>query len=274
MSYRTSEGFDHRLNHPLPVSDKKSNKLLLRVIIMLFFIIIAVVIYLYSPFSKLTEIRIEGNELVEQNLILQATRVQIGDSFLKVNTRAIKETIEKLTVVKGAQVAFSFPNTLEIIVDEKQVVAYVLDGNHALLPLLEDGTILTVLRENVPNRPRPLVSSPLTETLQFQMADQLKDVPIDVMLALSEIYVNQTVKPYQVSIYTRNGYELRMMFDEMRDKLLLYEDIMEGLKYSEPDKGVINMFDAIWFMSYEEVIKEEIAKEETSKEEIDSEEIQ
>jgi cell division protein FtsQ len=254
MSYRPIDDYDAK-NEDLPLIEKRKGSLILQLFaILLFFVIIAVVIFLYSPYSKINDIHIEGLELTDNNLILQATRIEIGDSFLKVNTQAIKETIEKLNTVKNVQVNFLFPDTLKITLQEKKIVAYVYYENNTMLPLLEDGTTLHNSNNDLLDKQRPIVSSLLNDTSKYKLANQLKDIPDNIIFALSEFKIDEQGEI--VTIYTNDGNELRMLFDEVNEKLLLFKDIKYELQFQEQKKGIINMFDAIWFTTYEEILKD------------------
>ena len=254
MSYRPIEGYDNRTEVvPDKTSEKKGAKILPYITILLFFVILSLIVFLYSPYSKIQEINVQGIEMTEEELVLQATRIEIGDSFLKVNTSTIKETIEKLKTVQAVDVLFHFPNRLEILVEEKKIVLYILHSDGTLSPLLNDGTVLVMPQPFSPTKPRPIISNALSDTLKFRLASQLQEVPNDVILALSEIKVTEETNT--VSIYTIDGYELQMPFDQVRDKLVLYQDIIEDLKNQNQDKGVIYMFDAIWYTSYSDVLK-------------------
>ncbi|OEH84714.1 hypothetical protein BHU72_07710 [Desulfuribacillus stibiiarsenatis] len=250
MSYRPYEEYDGNPPRELLINSKPKKKWLLSLILLTFFLILAIVVFLYSPFSKINKINISETELVSEELILQATRVIPGDSFLKVNTGKIEETIVKLRPVKDVEATFIFPGVLEIKVVEKEVVGYIYQENHTLLPLLEDGTILTAQQSFV--RSRPLIGN-TNESNIYKIANQLKDIPIPVMISLSEISVKDSS---EVIVYTKDGYELHIPLNQLKDKLLLYKDIMEDLEHIENDEGVIYMSDAIWYISYEDFKKD------------------
>jgi len=254
MSYRPIDDYDGK-NEGLPLIENRKGPLILQLFtILLFFVIIAVVIFLYSPYSKINDIHIKGDELTDNNLILQATRIEIGDSFLKVNSQSIKETIEKLNTVKSVQVNFLFPDALEIILQEKKIVAYVYYEDNTMLPLLEDGTILQNSNNDLLDKQRPIVSSSINDSSKYKLANQLKDIPDNVIFILSEIHIDEQSEI--VTIYTNDGNELRMLFDEVNEKLVLFKDIKDELQFQEQQKGIVNMFDAIWFTTYEEILKD------------------
>lgn len=247
MSYRPFEDYDNKPEEDLDISKESRLKVRHFLTLLLFFIVIGVLIFFYSPYSKIQEISITGTELIERELVLQATRVELGDSFLKVNPKTIESTIKKLKAVKDAQVLFHFPNYLEIVIEEKQVVAYIYNQAD-IIPLLEDGTTLVTIGNDFPYRARPMLSSSIQEAHKFKIATQLQRVPREVLITLSEIHIQEDGRT--VHIYAKDGFELRMMLDEMDEKLSLYREIMDELAADHIEKGIVNMFEASWYISY------------------------
>ncbi|OEF96071.1 cell division protein FtsQ/DivIB [Desulfuribacillus alkaliarsenatis] len=252
MSYRPTEDYD-KIEEEVPLKHW-ANKFLHGIIVLLFFLVICVSIFLYSPYSKVQEITISGSDLVDEQLVMQATRIELGDSFLKVNTKKIKDTIEKLKPIKSVDVTFNFPNTIHIDIVEKRVVSFLYNSDNSLIPLLEDGTVLHNYNTPIPFRNRPIINSSIQESSRYNIANHLKDLPTEVLLRLSEITQDDGV----TVIYTRDGYELRMFSNEISDKLFIFRDIMDQLHFYGDSKGVVNMFDAIWYISYEDVINESL----------------
>jgi cell division septal protein FtsQ len=130
---------------PLKIQEKETKKSspVAKFMITLFFLSLLIILFLRSPFSKITQIEVTGNQLLSKQEILKQAKVTGGESFFRINSAEIKKRISQLPEVKSVEVSKFFPNQLKIKITEQQMIAYVRTSDQQLLPVLENGMLIT-----------------------------------------------------------------------------------------------------------------------------------
>ncbi|MDT3967717.1 FtsQ-type POTRA domain-containing protein, partial [Staphylococcus saprophyticus] len=107
----------------------------------LLFIIILILIYMFTPLSKVNSVKIAGNDNVSKSTIDKAINVKSSSRMYTYSTTKAKNNLEDNELIKSAEVKKVFPNKLSVKVTEKQIVAMVQKKDN-YVPILEDGSEL------------------------------------------------------------------------------------------------------------------------------------
>lgn len=98
-----------------------------------------------SPHLALEEIRIEGNEHLTYEMIVEASGLELGQNYFQISEAEVSEGVAALSWVKRVTVEKSFPRTVAILVEERVARAvlveeksYVVDQEGNIFKLFED----------------------------------------------------------------------------------------------------------------------------------------
>ncbi|MCJ8006181.1 cell division protein FtsQ/DivIB [Lederbergia wuyishanensis] len=221
----------------------------------LFFLLIVCVVYIQSPLSQINKIEVYGNNLVSKNEITKVSSLKKGDNIWKVNKGQASKKIMELPEVKKAGVRLEFPNNIVIDIKEYSPIALIVSDKE-FLPVLENGTILknsTMLAD------APLLINFKKGPFLDELAAQLKDIPSEILNAVSEIhYEPKETDKYHIYIFMNDGFEISATITTLSTKMIHYPSIVSQL---DPKvKGVINLEVGSFFKAYD--LEEEVKSEE------------
>lgn len=238
---------------PAAPKPKRGGGKLLRLVI-IFFIILFIVLFFKSSLSKISEIRVEGNQLVSADEVKAATGVQPGDNFFTVRTGSVQSMVAKHPFVESAEVEKSFPGVLRVKVKEYQRVAFQLAADGTKEVLLADGSALPVAGQaaNVP-MDMPILAGWLPDNpLKAKLCAVLALVPSQYLSDISEIRPDPS-SAYQdrIKIYTRSQYQVYTTIEYFAGNIEYLGFVTNELKERGKDSGVITMLEQIRHSSFE-----------------------
>lgn len=202
-----------------------------------------------SSYSKISNIYIYGNEITGRELIGQVVALNVGDKIYKIRGNKIENNLKLINTVKDAKVHYKFPNFLTIdIIDKK--IAYYIYKDSQLEAVLEDGFQLKNSDKFFQYISRPIITGSVIDNEKYYLAQGLINLPEATLSNLSEIII---LENGELTAYTNDGYELRMFYNEFYDKMLIYSNINDIIDINNTSKGIINMYDAIWFIPYNNI---------------------
>lgn len=85
-----------------------------------------------TPF-KLSDVTVEGRDLVSPDAVLAALNVKMGDSLLGIDLQAARQRLEAIDWVSSATVERRLPETLYVTLKERRAVAIWQNGNDYVL---------------------------------------------------------------------------------------------------------------------------------------------
>ncbi|MEI5906083.1 FtsQ-type POTRA domain-containing protein [Bacillus spongiae] len=231
---------------------RKTNRRL-AFLLCLFFILIASVVYMQSPWSEISHITVQGNNILDDNNIIEHSSLSLGASVWKLNKEAVGEEIESLPEIKSAEIHFIFPNSYIVKVEEYDQIALIFTEN-LFKPVLESGLVLE--GDNLSTQPLPILRDFEDKKMLEEVVQQLKLLPLDVKNRISEIiYTPKQADPYHITLFMNDGYEVSATIRTLAEKLVHYPSIVNQLK--EEGKGIIDLEVGSFFRAYEGTKKEE-----------------
>ncbi|GAB7387658.1 cell division protein DivIB [Bacillaceae bacterium] len=244
---------------------KRANRRLL-FLLFLFFFVILLLAFFRSPLSKVQRIEVTGTLMLDKREVVEKLGLYKGMPYLNVDAGELEEKLSRYPEVESAEVEKRFPGTIKIAIVESQRVAFWLDRNDTLYPLLENGQIL----EQHPWRSRfvdlPILSRwPSTKHVP-EMAKELAQLDAEVLALISEIQLTPTpTDPYRLRLFMRDGYEVRSSLTNFAKNMKWYPSFVQSLEKANVGKrGIIYMLDGKWFQPYEyEVEGQKEGEEET-----------
>lgn len=226
---------------------KRANRRLLILILLLFFIF-ACIAYFQSPYSKVGDVVIKGNMYTQSNQILQQSGLTEKPPLLLLKEERVKKNITTLPQLKSASMKVSFPNKVEIVVEEYERLAYLFEEN-GMKVLLENGESIS-LDGMVTQFSGPIVKGFDQKEHMKLLARQLAEMPTEVKNAISEIiYSPKKTDKYRIIAYMNDGFEVHASLRTFGSKMAYYPSIVKQL---DPDvKGIIDMEVGLFFRSYQ-----------------------
>jgi cell division protein FtsQ len=250
--------YDDRIPRIKEQSKKQKGNKVFIFLLLLFFIVIILFLYFQSPFSNLSEVEIIGNNIVEQEQLLQQAQLSIGMSIFNFKKSKVKKHLEQMVEIEEVEVNRVFPNKLQIKVTEFPIVSYWLEDNQ-LFPILSSGHILL-------NRPwlnkrvdRPILSEWAHKEGLVELSNELSKLPHSVQDRISEIMLTPVVSdPYRLTLYMVDGNEVRTSIRKFAENMAWYPSIVaEQAEAGGKQEGIYNLFEGKWYEDPTQSVKPE-----------------
>ncbi|MDG5470205.1 cell division protein FtsQ/DivIB [Jeotgalibacillus sp. ET6] len=246
---------------------KKANRRMLAVV-MLFVLIILVILYFQSSFSKVQQFSIEGTEWHTDEKVIEATGVNIGDSYWTTDAQAVEDSLLSQLEVESAEVTKKFPTTFTVKINEYDHVAFI-QQDQQFVPVLENGALMDAVPSNELPSHAPLLFGFVSDSVLKEMAGALSKLPAEVQQSVSEVHLTpDDTDAGHISVYMNDGFEVSAIIDTFAEKMEHYPSIITQL---DPDvKGIIDLEVGSYFRAYEtsnEEVQESVEDEEAAGEE-------
>jgi cell division protein FtsQ len=228
---------------PNPQKRSRTSRKLLA-FLFVFFIIVLIILFFQSSLSRISEIQIEGNEMVTSDIIGQAAAIHHGDRFFTISGNAIEDRIKSLKMVQSAEVKKHFPGIVHIQIKEYPKVAFQITEEGKKQAVLADGSLIDLLGANVP-LDRPILTGwSETDPNKLALVRVLGDIPAGTLSDLSEIKPDPSnAYPDKIKIYTRSQFEVYTTIAYLPDKIDNLPAYIASLKESNKTSGIINMLE-------------------------------
>lgn len=228
----------------------KKNNSKLFILIFLFFLLIAVVIFLNSSISKITNIEIVGLDLLTEEKLLEEIDIYSGKYYFLVDTESIRNELLQIDLVNNVEVIKHFPGSLSINIVEQKIIAYYKDTENNWIPVLENGSLYHD-SHNQEFIDKPLITVWENKELLNDLALELIKVKPFILEKISEITLNSEEDELnRLLIYTREGYRIHVMIENLSENLNLYPEIIEGISKKTSNKGDIYLIDSFRFVEF------------------------
>lgn len=207
----------------------------------IFLFAILCLLYFQSSYSKIQQINITGNDLLDEESYLKLMSIELNDSMWGFNSAEIEEKIEQNGWVQDVSVERKLLTTVDITIKEWPKVAYI-EQEQILYPILENGYVFDKSQVTEPID-APLFMNFSDEQLRKKIVKQLAKLKPDVLASISQINSNATESdPYGIILYMNDGYEVRAEISTFADKLNYYPSIVAQIEKEEVfEKGIIDI---------------------------------
>lgn len=221
-------------------------------LILLFFLTLFLLLYFQSPYSNIKKIEVIGAGLVNEDVYLQQSNLQTGDSMWGFKVNKIENTIKKGNWVKDVQVKRKWLNTVQINVEEYQKVAYISMDNE-FYPMLENGI---VFKESSTLEPidAPLFLEFEDKKIRKKILVELAKLDPTVLSLISQINSTpSSANPYAITLFMNDGYEVRAEITSLAEKMNYYPSIVAQIENTgDFEKGIIDIEVGSYYRSYKD----------------------
>jgi cell division protein FtsQ len=184
-----------------------------------------------SNMFLLKEIRVQGNEYVERQDIVQLASLKPGKPLFQIPTKQVGEKVLQNPYLRGVSINRSLPSTLIISVQERQAVAYLVDQKIYMVD--EEGKMLLkkpgMLLNHLPLITGLSVNSllqnrhPLLRALE--LIKVIHAVDEDLFQFISEIHIERNMPPRLILI--RGGAEVNIGSDHLHRRLYILSEFVK-----------------------------------------------
>lgn len=227
---------------------KRGNRKLVFLLV-LFFLTVLIIVFIRSPYSKVQEIQVFGNDIYPPEQIIKQSGLTKDMQFLNVWENSVQNSLKPLEGIKEVTVTRSFPGVIQLHVTEQKRVAFWNSQDGSRFPLLENGFVLRQVDFAKRVVDRPLISSWPSPELLPNLAKSLAKLSPSVLAEISDITLTPTVYDKQrVTLFMRDGNEVRSVVYKLDKMLNWYPSIVKELP--KDSKGVLSLFEQPWFVPY------------------------
>lgn len=239
-----------RLNEPLRIpkipveKPRKRRGRKLVFLLFVFFITVLIILFFRSSLSRITEIVVEGNELVPAEQIELTAGIVAGDQFFGVSVPEVIDRVETMRMIRSAEVTKRFPGKLLIHVQEEPKVAFQFDAEGRQEYVLADGSTSPVQGLSV------MIDMPIlsgwsdSDSYKTQLCKIMSEVSESLFYEVSEIIpIPSESYPDRIKLYTRKGFEVITTIEYLPDKIQYLSAFMDNLLDNGVDSGVLTLLE-------------------------------
>lgn len=120
-------------------------------------IIALVLICLFTPVFGVTSVTVENNQILDDETIVRASGIKIGENVFRVNTSDAEKSINMLGHIEKSEVKRKFPSRIVIEVTECSEAAYVMfAGNYVSVDI--NGKVIDVSKAAKVQADKPVIT--------------------------------------------------------------------------------------------------------------------
>ncbi|MDT7014776.1 cell division protein FtsQ/DivIB [Levilactobacillus namurensis] len=241
---KTPKWFRHakRIGDKLPRLRHQRNRQLARRLTALlsgFMVVILVMVYLVSPLSHVSSVRVTGRQALSTRQVTTAVQIQRGDSIFNVlghQRRLARQALKRNNRLKRVKISFQQPNRVRVRVVEYVTAGYVMrQGRY--YEVLENG-IVSHQSDAQPESGTPVYGSFKSTKTLHRVILQYAQLPAAIKRNISEIHDAPTkADPDRIHLFMNDGNEVYARIDTFATKMAYYPSIASKMK----QKGVVNL---------------------------------
>jgi cell division protein FtsQ len=227
------------------MNDKKKRRRFVNTIIsrILFFFVLfcfALVVYLLSPLSKIASVSILGNYYYEEDEIIAASKLTLGQSIWFLDIEKVSNRILDSVEVQSVTIERDFfRNEISIhFVEFKKVAFVVQDANY--YPVMSQGNVEWEKPVSAFEVEGPLLSNFEDTEKIAVLIQELNQLPDEVLGAISEIMFDPSISnSNRIYLYMNDGFHVRGTITSFSDRMKHYASIVSQIPQDK--KGIIDL---------------------------------
>lgn len=141
------------MKKPTRVELKRQRRRVFFRLVLLMALVAFLVAYAFkSDFFNIEHINVEGNHTLKDDLIINASRINLGENILRIDSSDGQKEIKLLPYIKEAVIDIKLPKTINITVEEREGILQIKSlSSYALVDY--EGVILEVTDNKIENIP-------------------------------------------------------------------------------------------------------------------------
>lgn len=228
---------------------KKANRRLV-FYMTIFFILISIIVYLQSPLSEVRQVSVHNNSFITDEEIMEISGLSGEPNIWSIDLEQIKQNLEDNQVIEEVAVDRKLPNTVEITVQEQEIIGFMEEGT-SFYPVLSSGESLETAEYDSFTGEAPLLIGFTDEEYLSKIAGELNKLPIDILDLISEIHWQpEEDSQDNIMLYMNDGFVVKGAVRDIADGMSVYPSVVSQL---DPEvKGIIHMGIGVYFEAFQE----------------------
>ncbi|WP_057511953.1 cell division protein FtsQ/DivIB [Staphylococcus sp. NAM3COL9] len=231
MTNKVSEFDSEYLKEKRARRRKRQKQIRYSVFGVLLFIIILIVIYMFTPLSKISSVEIKGNDNVSKSAIHKAINVKDTSRMYTYSTSKATNKLKDNKLIKSAKITKQMPNKLTVEVTENQIIGMTKKKDN-YVPILENGTELKNYDGNATD------DGPILEGFKKEekekIINELAKMPANVRGMIAEIkYDPQENLQNQIKLFTSDDIQILGNLNTIANKMKYYPQMSQSLERDE-----------------------------------------
>ncbi len=230
-----------RVVQPRPQPKRKWRLLLITVMIAS-----GCVVFFQSPYSRVSEIVISGQDFIDEAEIKRASGIRAGeDHFFGLWNSTIEQNIlSQISASQGVEVTKDFPGKVNIAVQLKPRVAHLIDADGNYNIIFNDGSSWPIERKQVLFETPILTGWSNQDPNMSRLCMALSEIPVEHLTNISEIIPSPSVSyPDRILIYMRSQFEVYTTISYMNRKLIYVDAYIASLQQNPVVPGIITLLE-------------------------------
>ncbi|GAB2879234.1 cell division protein FtsQ/DivIB [Nocardioides pacificus] len=156
---------------------------------------------LYSSVLAVQGVRVEGNDLLDDDVVRRAAAVPDGEPLARLDVDAIRSRVAALAAVRSVDVSREWPDGVLVRVVEREAIAVVPTGN-GLRGMDEEGVLFRDFARAPGDLPRVQLEAGIRSEAMLEAALVISALPVDLVADVDHVEV-ATVD--QIVLQLRDG---------------------------------------------------------------------
>ena len=187
----------------------KKNVKILKYVFLLSLLVVAVICIMLSPIFNITEIKVNGNEIVSIEKIISLSEIKIGENIYKTNKNNITNKIKQNPYIEAVSIKRRIPSILEINIKERQAT-YMLEYVNNYVYINNQGYMLEIAEQKIE---RPIIIGIITNSENIKPGNRLVQedlVKIEEVLKIMESATSNEIEKLitKIDISDKKNYTL------------------------------------------------------------------
>jgi cell division protein FtsQ len=184
-----------------------------------------------SDMFILKQVKVEGNRYISSEQIIKEAQLQPGDKIFQIPLEEVTRRIIDIPYLNGVSISRSIPSTIIISVQERQPVAYLVDGK---MYMIDETGIILLKKPGMTLKQLPLITGlsvkrllqdrqPLLEALE--LVEIIKEIDNSLFHLISEIHIDAE-DPTQLYL-VKGGARVKLGVDDLPKKIFLFSEFLK-----------------------------------------------
>lgn len=215
------------------------------ILITTFILITILLIVVNLPMFDITSVVLTGNAKITQEEVEDVIVGQDVKNIFWISDYKVEKAIENLPYVKEAKVSKTLPGQLNIDINEREPIAYLLYNKDSYIYMDNEGYALEVSSEPLENS--PLITGVnfgnfiLNEPLNFE-----DEYTLQMINTLCENIEKYNLGNYEITIDLSQDFNVKLIINDITVGLGEFEDIDKKMRYL---KSILEELDDLGYLS-------------------------
>ena len=206
----------------------KQRRIQLSIFGILIALIALIVLYMFTPISRIDQVHIKGTQHVDNSEVKKALNINKKTKIYTFSKGKAIAALKKNPYVKNVEIKRQFPNDIEVNVTEHQLVG-LIEEKGKYYPVLGNDHILKDDNQKV-HEDAPVVSG-FSKAKRAKIIQALSEMKPNIRNAISEVeYADDKENRNQIKLFMKDNIQVLGNINTISDKLKYYPEMSKALE--------------------------------------------